>query len=96
MTVMYDVFNKRLYYWIRAKVSFAILRSALLCLRGSRTRRRRINDIQDRDLEVENGLAGLSKFFLLSISFLSGCFSILLFTMTIVLITMSCRHFFYL
>ena len=46
--------------WIRAKVSFAILRSALLCLRGSRTRRRRINDIQDRDLEVENGLAGLS------------------------------------
>ena len=46
--------------WIRAKVSFAILRSALLCLRGSRTRRRRIIDIQDRDLEVENGLAGLS------------------------------------
>ena len=46
--------------WIRAKVSFAILRSALLCLRGSRTRRRRINDIQDRDLEVENGLAELS------------------------------------
>ena len=26
--------------------------------------------------------------------YLSGCFSILLFTMTIVLITMSCRHFF--
>ena len=27
--------------WVRAKVSFAILQSALLCLRGSRTPRRR-------------------------------------------------------
>ena len=29
--------------WIRAKVSFAILRSALLCLRGTRRKRRAVN-----------------------------------------------------
>ena len=45
--------------WVRAKVSFAILRSALLCLRGSRTPRRRNSDVRDRDLEIEKGQAGL-------------------------------------
>ena len=45
--------------WVRAKVSFAILRSALLCLRGSRTPRRRYLDVKDRDLEIEKGQAGL-------------------------------------
>ena len=45
--------------WVRAKVSFAILRSALLCLRGSRTPRRRNFDVKDRDLEIRKGQAGL-------------------------------------
>ena len=46
--------------WVRAKVSFAILQSALLCLRGSRTPRRRNLDVnKDRDLEIEKGQAGL-------------------------------------
>ena len=45
--------------WVRAKVSFAILWSALLCLRGSRTPRRRNLDVKDRDLEIEKGQAGL-------------------------------------
>ena len=45
--------------WVWAKVSFAILRSALLCLRGSRTGRRRSLDVKDRDLEIEKGQAGL-------------------------------------
>ena len=45
--------------WVRAKVSFAILRSAPLCLRGSRTRRRRNLDVKDRDLEIEKGQAGI-------------------------------------
>ena len=45
--------------WVRAKVSFAILRSALLCLRGSRTPRRRNLDVKDRDPEIEKGHAGL-------------------------------------
>ena len=45
--------------WVRAKVSFAILRSALLCLRGSRTPRRRNFDVKDRDLEIKKGQAGL-------------------------------------
>ena len=45
--------------WVRAKVSFAILRSALLCLRESRTPRRRKLDVKDRDLEIEKGQAVL-------------------------------------
>ena len=39
--------------WIRAKVSFAIVRSAILCLRGSRSRRRQL-DFVDSDLQIEN------------------------------------------
>ena len=39
--------------WIRGKVSFSILRSALLCLRGSRSNSRRTNDVQDIDVDVE-------------------------------------------
>ena len=38
--------------WIRAKVSFAIVCSAILCLRGSRSRRRQLNI--DSDLQIEN------------------------------------------
>ena len=45
--------------WVRAKVSFAILQSALLCLRGSRISRRRNLDVKDRDLEIDKGQAGL-------------------------------------
>ena len=44
---------------VRAKVSFAILRGALLCLSGSRTLRRRNLDVRDRDLEIEKSKAGL-------------------------------------
>ena len=40
--------------WVRTKVSFAILRSAILCLRGSRTIRRRNNlNINDIDMEID-------------------------------------------
>ena len=42
--------------WIRAKVSFAIVRSAILCLRGSRPRRRQL-DFVDSDLQIENIIA---------------------------------------
>ena len=45
--------------WVRAKVSFATLRSELLYLRGWRTPRRRNLDVKDRDLEREKGQAGL-------------------------------------
>ena len=45
--------------WVRAKVSFAILQIALLCLRGSRIPRRRNLDVKGRDLEIEKGQAGL-------------------------------------
>ena len=39
--------------WIRAKVSFAIVRSAILCLRGSRSRKRHL-DFVDSDLQIED------------------------------------------
>ena len=39
--------------WIRAKVSFAIVGSAILCLRGSRSRRRQL-DFVDSALQIEN------------------------------------------
>ena len=45
--------------WIRTKVSFAILRTALVCLRGTRSWRRKTN-VQENDLEIEKGLAGLT------------------------------------
>ena len=47
--------------WIRTEVLFAILRGALLCLRGSRTlQRHQFPNIRNNDLELENDLAGLS------------------------------------
>ena len=39
--------------WIRAKVTFAIVRSVILSLRGSRSRRRQL-DFVDSDLQIEN------------------------------------------
>ena len=49
--------------WIRAKVSFAIVRSAILCLRGSRSRRRQL-DFVGSDLQIENiRPARIKKFF---------------------------------
>ena len=39
--------------WITTRVSFAILRSALVCLRGSRSKRRTTPNIQETDLELE-------------------------------------------
>ena len=41
--------------WIRARVSFALLRSALLCLRGSRAKRRIHLELPDIDFDIENG-----------------------------------------
>ena len=38
--------------WIRTRTSFALLRSALVCLRGSRTRRV-LCDIKNVDIDVE-------------------------------------------
>ena len=48
--------------WIRAKVSFAIVRSAILCLRGSRSRRRQL-DFVDSDLQIDNIIARINLFF---------------------------------
>ena len=42
--------------WIRGKVSFAIVRPAILCLRGSRSRRRQLYFV-DSDLQIENVVA---------------------------------------
>ena len=44
--------------WIRSKVSFVILRAALLCLRGSRTPKRTIrSNVQEADFELDRSLA---------------------------------------
>ena len=43
--------------WIRTRVSFAVLRSALVFLRGSRSRRRTTPNIQETDLELEVSVA---------------------------------------
>ena len=45
--------------WICAKVSFALLRSALLCLRGSRCTRRAPLNINDGGFEIDKELARL-------------------------------------
>ena len=46
--------------WIRIKVSFAILRTALVCLRGTRSRQGRRANVQENDLEIDKGLARLT------------------------------------
>ena len=45
--------------WIRARVSFALLRSALLCLRGSRAKRRIHLELTDIDFDIERGHANI-------------------------------------
>ncbi|XP_048581994.1 uncharacterized protein LOC125561752 [Nematostella vectensis] len=50
--------------WIRAKVSFAILRPALLCLRGSRSPRRAHVNIYDNDFEIQKQSKYFSNVFL--------------------------------
>ena len=45
--------------WILAKVLFALLRGALLCVRGSRGNRKLATNIHETDFEIERGLAGL-------------------------------------
>ena len=63
--------------WIRARVSFAVLRSALLCLRGSRANRRINLELLDIDFDIEKGHANIRQkqlraifYFLLFIVFL--------------------------
>ena len=45
--------------WIRARVSFALLRSALLCLRGLRAKRRIHLELTDIDFDIERGHANI-------------------------------------
>ena len=45
--------------WIRAKTSFALLRPALICLRGSRTTRRVSCDSENVDFDVETAEAAI-------------------------------------
>ena len=44
---------------IRARVSFALLKSALLCLRGSRAKRRIHLELPDIDFDIEKGHANV-------------------------------------
>ena len=42
--------------WIRNRISFAILRTSLLCLRGSRSMRRVNLNLKEMDFDIERGL----------------------------------------
>ena len=44
--------------WIRTKISFAILRTSLLCLRGSHSLRRVNLNLKEMDFDIERGLLG--------------------------------------
>ena len=46
--------------WIRAKTSFSLLRSALLCLRGSRTIKRIPCDIKNIDIDIQTTESAMS------------------------------------
>ena len=43
--------------WIRAKISFSIIRSALLCLRGTRTLRSKKYNVKETDIEIDTEVA---------------------------------------
>ena len=45
--------------WIMARMAFALLRSALLCLRGSRAKRRIHLELPDIDSVIEKGYANI-------------------------------------
>ena len=57
--------------WIRAKVSFAIVRSVILYLRGLRSRRRQLA-FGDSDLQIENIRACPNQSFLFCFVFLKN------------------------
>ena len=46
--------------WIRAEMSFVLLRSALLCLRGSRTIKRVTCDIKNTDIDIQTTESAMS------------------------------------
>ena len=43
--------------WIRAKISFSIIRSAFLCLRGTRRLRSKKCDVKEIDIEIGTEVA---------------------------------------
>ena len=58
--------------WIRAKVSFAIVRSAILCLRGSRSRRRQLDFVDSTYRSIisffkELGILGIQGFIIFNL-----------------------------
>ncbi|MEO1765264.1 MAG: hypothetical protein AAFR83_25800, partial [Cyanobacteria bacterium J06629_18] len=46
--------------WLRVRLSFALLRSALLCLRGTRTSRKKIVDLKNTDFESTIKLSNIN------------------------------------
>ena len=45
--------------WIRVKISFSLIRSALVCLRGSRSIRRKPYNIMEIDIDVQTAESGI-------------------------------------
>ena len=45
--------------WIRAKISFSLIRSTLICPRGSRSIRRKPYNIMDIDIDIQTAESGI-------------------------------------
>ena len=62
--------------WIRAKISFSIIRSGLLCLGGTRTFRNRKCNVKEVDLDIETEVARIyySPFVLIQMDLFLGDF----------------------
>ena len=53
-----DIIVCKIINWIRTKISFAIVRSAILCLRGSRNLHHKIS-IADSEIEISNTVGNI-------------------------------------
>ena len=51
--------------WIRARISFALLRPTLICLRGTRSTVRKLWDFCNTDIEIENIEGAIYSHFLM-------------------------------
>ena len=49
--------------WMRTKISFSLIRSALVCLRGTRSRKSKRCHAKDIDIDIENEVARIKQMF---------------------------------
>ena len=54
-------YGKKTMNWIRVKISVSLIRSALVCLRGSRSIRRKPCNIMDIDIDIQTAEGGIRE-----------------------------------